>query len=125
MCSLRPQRGQLFGSELEHEVFREALAAAADLFVEALIPVLDSGRRVGNFPSLESREHCARELQALPWPLRELSFQTHSGRLGRASTRARRREIFRCSGGLAVLSGDTPRAAAGLGLPLAPLADTY
>jgi hypothetical protein len=123
---LRPQSGQLFGGELEHEVFREALAVAADLFVEALIPVLDSGRRVGNFPSLiESREHCARELQALPWPLRELSFPTHSGHSQRASTRARRREILRCSGGLGVLARDTSRAAAGLGLPLAPLADTY
>ena len=80
MCSLRPQRGQLFDGELEHEAFRKALAVAADRFVEALIPVLDSDRRVGNFPSLiESREHCARELQALPWPLRELSFPTHSG----------------------------------------------
>ena len=45
-----------------------------------LIPLLDSGRRVGNFTSLsESRQHCARELQALPWPLRELGEAGEGG----------------------------------------------
>ena len=52
---------------------RVALADEKDSGEPLLIPLLDSGHRVGNFPSLsESREHCARELRALPRALREL-----------------------------------------------------
>jgi hypothetical protein len=44
---LRPQRGKLFGGELDHEICREALAVAANLFVEALGGDLVEGSELG------------------------------------------------------------------------------
>jgi nicotinate phosphoribosyltransferase len=62
----RGEQGQLVGDRV---VLVDEKASGEPL----LIPLLAGGHRVGPLtPLSESREHCARELQGLPWPLREL-----------------------------------------------------
>jgi nicotinate phosphoribosyltransferase len=57
------------------EIVRDQIALADEKFPgePLLVPLLAGGRRVGNLtPLSESREYCARELNALPWSTREL-----------------------------------------------------
>jgi len=69
----RGEQGQIVGD-------RVALAEENASGEPLLIPLLAGGRRVGHFtPLSESREHCARELQGLPWPLRELGEAGEGG----------------------------------------------